>query len=380
MRLAVISELPCEGMVPRVILGGLKSGYEKHGVPAIAAGIHCYKRSHPPDAFSPLLCVGGYGADRGPYYDDLKKRLFNLLRHSQGVHYHHFQDCMTLPMAAVWYTCRQLRIPFFVTFQEYDNPHDPKAIEAIPKKFRVENNGWFQRCLMEARGVSAPSRYLAKQIAARMPAKFGRNIQVIPNGHDPNESARPPIQDFSGDPQDPIVVCVGRLWLYKGIDVLVEAWKNVCRADKTARLVVYGAGVCNKKRFQALARQCGVSRRIDFAGQIPRTLLFRRLHECLFSVLPSRHEAFGMAVVEAMACGKAVVATRSGGPQEIIRDGITGLLVPPGDPQALASAMLKLLKNRRLREDLGSRARTASVRYHWPSVARSYLRWMEISC
>ena len=89
-------------------------------------------------------------------------------------------------------------------------------------------------------------------------------------------------------------------------------------------------------------------------------------------------EAFGLTIAEAMAAGRAVVASRTGGIPELVEDGVSGLLVPPGDPEGLARA-LDLLANRpALRRQLGSNARArAQQRFSLEQCAREHVRWCE---
>src|SRR5439155_472331 len=122
-----------------------------------------------------------------------------------------------------------------------------------------------------------------------------------------------------------------------------------------ARLVLVGNGP-ELERLQHLAASLGVIRRISFAGALPREGVLRRLAGARAALLPSLWENLPHAAVEALSVGTPVVATSVGGVPEVVRDGVNGLLVPPGDVAALAGAMRRLIDDGMLRDVLASAA------------------------
>jgi D-inositol-3-phosphate glycosyltransferase len=94
-------------------------------------------------------------------------------------------------------------------------------------------------------------------------------------------------------------------------------------------------------------------------------------------VVPSFYESFGMVAIEAMACGRPVVASRAGGLQFTVREAQTGLLVPPGDSVALADALEHLLGNPALRKQMGTAGLRVAHRYRWSQVVERMLRVYE---
>src|SRR5205814_10132 len=143
-----------------------------------------------------------------------------------------------------------------------------------------------------------------------------------------------------------LILFVGVLRHYKGVDVLLRAL-----ADLSARALVVGQGP-KKQEWQALAGKLGVAERVTFLGPVSEVERRILLHACDVFVLPSidRREAFGIAQLEAMACGKPVIATDlPTGVRFVNRDGVTGLLVPPRDQAALARALTRLLDDAELR-------------------------------
>ncbi len=156
--------------------------------------------------------------------------------------------------------------------------------------------------------------------------------------------------EYGMEPGSQIVGAVGRLELEKGHPTLLEAWPHVLRACPDAYLMIVGEG----SRFDALheiARNLRIAHRVVFTGRrddIPAvTAAFD------VAVLPSHREAQGLTILEAMALSRPVVASDVGGIPEMIKDGITGLLVPPQDPPALAAAIVRLLRDHQLADMLG---------------------------
>jgi glycosyltransferase involved in cell wall biosynthesis len=151
-----------------------------------------------------------------------------------------------------------------------------------------------------------------------------------------------------------LVLFVGRLVPYKGVNVLIDALRDV-----EATAVVVGGGPLGPV-LREHARVAGVSPRVQFAGEVEEQELLALYHACDMLVLPSvtHAEAFGMVQIEAMSCGKPVVSTDlpSGVPW-VNQHGRTGLVVPPGDAAALASALQSLLADPARRSRMGDAGR-----------------------
>jgi len=98
-------------------------------------------------------------------------------------------------------------------------------------------------------------------------------------------------------------------------------------------------------RLRQVAVDLGIAGCVNFAGKKPLTELVREIQKSALLVLPSRAESFGMVLVEALACGTPVVATRCGGPEDIVTEEV-GILVPPEDPQALAAGIAQVMDRR----------------------------------
>jgi glycosyltransferase involved in cell wall biosynthesis len=155
----------------------------------------------------------------------------------------------------------------------------------------------------------------------------------------------------------PLVGFAGRLIPEKGVDVLLRAFESVVRTLPEARLLIAGDGPA-REELEALARSLSVGERVSFLGRVPRERLERSLSAVWVQVVPSRWaEPFGLVAAEAMMRGTAVIASETGGLVDIVEEGNTGHLVPPGDVTALADKLLELLRDRPKAEQMGDAGR-----------------------
>jgi len=158
------------------------------------------------------------------------------------------------------------------------------------------------------------------------------------------------------NPKTPVIGSVGRLHPQKGYDTLLEGAKRVLKEMPTSRFKIVGAGELLKP-LRRKAEQLGISEAVEFMGQRSPAEIPDILAGFDIFVQASNWEAFGIAIVEAMACGLPVVATRVEGVVDIIEEGVDGFLVPPKDPEALAVRILQLLGDPDLRTKIGVKAR-----------------------
>ena len=160
---------------------------------------------------------------------------------------------------------------------------------------------------------------------------------------------------------NPVVAFAGRLVREKGADLLLEAFAKVVTQIPTAKLVIAGEGR-ERARLHALAAELGITSAVEMLGHVSREELERRLSAAWVQAVPGRwEEPFGMVTAEAMMRGTAVVASAPGGTAEMVRDGVTGILVPPGDTAALAAALESLLRDRGSAERMGAAGRKIAV-------------------
>ncbi len=177
---------------------------------------------------------------------------------------------------------------------------------------------------------------------------------VIWNGTRPLP-ARPPLQD------PPTVAFAGRLVAKKGVDVLLRAMAAVVRQLPNTRLLIAGDGK-ERPRLERLILEYRLGDHVTMCGHLGRPQLDERLGAAWVQALPSRYpEPFANAVTEAMMRGTAVVGTGIGGTPELVRDGLTGYLVPMGDAEALADRLRRLLTDREAAERFGRAARNIAL-------------------
>jgi glycosyltransferase involved in cell wall biosynthesis len=140
------------------------------------------------------------------------------------------------------------------------------------------------------------------------------------------------------------LLCIAAQNEKKGIDVLLHAFSKIRADHSSLQLLLVGDGPLRKKHKE-MADALGLQNGVRFLGDRGRQEVVKLLHGCELLVLPSRAEPFGIAVIEAMACRKPVVATRVGGIPEIIEDGKSGILVEPDDTDSLTKAITYVLKD-----------------------------------
>ncbi|MFP6665181.1 MAG: glycosyltransferase family 4 protein [Deltaproteobacteria bacterium] len=192
-------------------------------------------------------------------------------------------------------------------------------------------------------------------------------IRVIPNGLDHQRF----VPDAATPPEEDLVVFVGRLEYYKGVDVLLDAWPRLAASRPSARLVLVGAGTA-EEALRAQAAAGGGRESIRFVGFVSEEEKIDWMRRATVVVQPSHKEGWGLTVVEANACGTPVVATDVPGLRDSVRDGGNGLLVPRGDAAALAAALGRVLGDPDLRGHLAEGARSWAARFHWEAVADAF--------
>ncbi|MGE0233209.1 MAG: glycosyltransferase family 4 protein [Flavobacteriaceae bacterium] len=156
---------------------------------------------------------------------------------------------------------------------------------------------------------------------------------------------------FACEPSGPVVVCVAALSVEKDHETLLRAWRDVEHAASQARLRLVGEGPL-RARLEAMALALGL-RRVEFLGERPAAADLARAR---LAVLTSREEGLGSAICLAQTMGVPAVVTDAGGLPEAIEAGRTGIVVPAGDAQAVAHAIIELLENGEMREAMGRAA------------------------
>ena len=209
------------------------------------------------------------------------------------------------------------------------------------------------------RTISAYTSTLVREAGVEPTAEFAAFMDLEPFA----ESAPVPL------PERPAVLFVGVLERYKAVDVLAEAWRLAAPRVPEGTLHLVGRGALHETAA-ALVRDLPVQARWSQSLTTPEVA--RALDDATALVLPSRSEGLGRVVVEAFCRGRGVVGSRVGGIPDIVDDGVSGILVEPGDPQALADALVRVLCDRPLAERHGAAAHAAVQ--PWLATPEEYAR------
>ncbi|HXY91639.1 MAG TPA: glycosyltransferase family 4 protein [Acidimicrobiia bacterium] len=212
------------------------------------------------------------------------------------------------------------------------------------------------RVLTSADWVTGCSRSMLEQTCRAVPELAPRSSVVL-NGMDASRIAASPLPAGA-----PVVLLLGRLVEEKGFDVALHACASVARALPDLRVAIAGAGPA-RGDLAALADDLGLTETVDWLGPLPMDEVPDVLGRATVVAVPSRYEEpFGLVAVEAGLAARPVVASRVGGLPEVVEHGRTGLLVTPDDADALAGALLTVLRDRELAATLGRAGRVRAER------------------
>ncbi|PYE55649.1 glycosyltransferase family 4 protein [Deinococcus yavapaiensis] len=248
---------------------------------------------------------------------------------------------------------RQHRIPLVVTYH-----NDLIARGLRGRLFDVYNNTAQPTVLSQASLLVGTSLDYAQHSLFWRTKSRAAAVRVLPNGVD-TRAFRP--AEKSAESFALFVGGLDRAHHFKGVAVLIEAMRSLPR-----RAVIVGDGDM-RAEYERLAEEVAPGR-VEFAGRVPLDELARLYAQATVTVLPSttQGEAFGMVLIEAMASGTAVIATDLPGVRTVVQHGHDGLLVPPGDSGALASALETLLSQPTLAHAMGERGRVkVHSKYDW---------------
>ena len=202
---------------------------------------------------------------------------------------------------------------------------------------------------------------------------FGQRARVVYNGIR--------LKDFENvkphHHPKPYILGIGRHVPQKGFDVLLRAYamgrKSALEAGNSWPDLLLAGDGAQHEALQTLSEQLGLGEAVQFVGRVDRAGAMALFKGCSFFTLPSRHEPMGIVNLEAMAAGRAVIASRVGGVPELVGDGQNGLLVPPDDAPALAVALARLVNDAALNARLGANGARRVRDFDWDAIAAQYL-------
>jgi len=237
--------------------------------------------------------------------------------------------------------------------------------------------GWRFYCRWAARSVTEVtyiSDYCRRAVFGDASRAPGRVIQagVDIDRFNPRSDGSAMRRRFGADASTPLLVAIQRLAPQKRVDVTIRAMPEILREHPGALLIVGGKGAA-LDGLESLAKSLGVSRSVRFAGYVPDAELPGYYAAADVFVFHSTYETFGIVLAEAMAAGKAIVSVNSTAIPEVVSQGITGMLVPPLDPEALSKEVIRLLDSPGERARLGQNARKwAEENLDWNVIAAQY--------
>jgi alpha-maltose-1-phosphate synthase len=267
----------------------------------------------------------------------------------------------------------------------YDIPHvmTMHSLEAL-RPWKAEQLGggyavstWCERTAASAAAaVVAVSDGMRADILSAYPEIPAERVRVIRNGIDTNEYRPDPqtwaLARYGIDPGRPYVIFVGRITRQKGVPVLLHAASGLI---PDAQLVLL-AGAADTPEQLAEVTELVDGLRANRSGiiwipeMLPKPEVIQLLTHATVFACPSIYEPLGIVNLEAMACGTAVVGSRTGGIPEVVAEGETGLLVPVGEPEPLAEALNTLLRDPDLADAMGQAGRKRAVsEFGWPAIA-----------
>jgi glycosyltransferase involved in cell wall biosynthesis len=189
---------------------------------------------------------------------------------------------------------------------------------------------------------------------------FKEKLEVVPNGVDlkkfyPRKAKR-----------KKTVLFAGRLIYYKGLQYLIKAMKTVQKKIPDAELIVVGEGPL-REEWKKMADELSIN--VTWLGHIPEKEIHKQYQTCGVFVLPSifKTEAFGIALLEAMACGAPVITTDISG--TVFAVGDAGIVVKPKDEKALANAIMQVLKNERVTQEMSRKSLKQVKKFEWKKIA-----------
>jgi phosphatidylinositol alpha-mannosyltransferase len=218
-------------------------------------------------------------------------------------------------------------------------------------------------------------RKIDKKIAVSRAAMEFTNKQfpgdyiIIPNGVDVEHFSQDvsPIDDARDGKTN--ILFVSRLEKRKGLNYLLEAYMRAKRETPNSRLIIVGPGTRWSRKYEKQARRSGLPD-VIFTGRVSYAELPRYYKAADVVCCPATgRESFGIILLEAMAAGKPIVASNIKGYADVMTHGFEGLLVPPRDEKRLAEALVSLITNGALRQEMGARGRMKASGYRWESIA-----------
>lgn len=328
-----------------------------HEVHVLASDIPFRLRAQPGPVTFHRVETPAYPLFREPQYVlSLSTSIVNVARtHTLDIVHAHY----AVPHAAAAYLARQILV-------SHGSTHVPRIVTTLHGTdiTLVGSDPSYSEtvafCIEQSDGVTAVSESLRQDTYRHL--RLASPIVVIPNFLDCERYAPQPDPELRArlcppDKYDSLLLHVSNFRPVKRLDAVVEIFRRV-REHRRARLLLVGDGP-DRDRIEALTLEAGLSEHVEILGEADDVRPI--LSSADVFLLPSAQESFGLAALEAMACGLPVVASNVGGLPEVITHGVTGFLHPPGDEAGMAQSALDLLDDRVLHARIARAARASVV-------------------
>jgi phosphatidylinositol alpha-mannosyltransferase len=230
---------------------------------------------------------------------------------------------------------------------------------------------WFRKL----DGRIAVSRVALDYVKTYFPSEY----IIIPNGVDNHHfnNGVTPIEKFMDGKTN--ILFVGRLEKRKGFEYLLEAYRMIKPEVPDCRLIQVGPGVRLRNKYQKRIKKYGLAD-VNLTGYSSYGDLPRYYKTADIVCFPATgRESQGIVLLEAMSVGKPVVASDIEGYSSVLTDGVEGIAVPPGDSEKLAEAILRLVRDKQLRHQMGARGRPKAMQYDWPLLAQKLLDFYTVT-
>ena len=264
-----------------------------------------------------------------------------------------------------WILKKQFQLPYIVSLRGADVPGYSERFTWLYKIITP----LIKKIWQESAGVIANSQGLKDLALKTSPSQ---TIGVIPNGIDMRQF-KPSLFDFAPEARkDWNILCVTRITPRKGVRYLIEAFNQLRQKYANLNLQIIGEGD-EKGNLEKLAKELGIEKQINFAGLIPHEKLPAYYQSACAYVLPSLNEGMSNSMLEALAAGLPLLATDTGGTQELIEDGVNGFIIKMKNAADIAEKLEILIKNEELRKKMGQASRNKAEGMSWQHVAESYI-------
>ncbi|MBI4299386.1 MAG: glycosyltransferase [Chloroflexi bacterium] len=322
------------------------------------------------------LQAGPYDEHKEQLHLHIPQFLSNLYRFQEGeglsydlVHSHYWLSGMAgIPLSQRWH------IPHVTQFHTLAEIKRRARVGQVEPSVRIEGE---KSVMSAANAIIASSRFETEDIV-HLYGVSPHKVHVIPPGVDlalfqpMNRTAARERLNLNGNK---IVLYVGRVEPIKGLGILLEAISLVDPCEHVQLLVVGGNAEKDAElvQLQLLSEKLLIQGKVDFLGTVNHDELPVYYNAADVFVMPSYYESFGLAALEAMACGTPVIASRVGGLQTIVKDGETGYLISWQCPEPFTQRLEMLLSNQAVRQSMAVAARTKAQEMGWSRVVERLL-------